>query len=252
MARIIINGDDFGMNESCSHAIAEAFGRGLITDTTAMSNGEYFDAAVRLAKERGFADRIGIHLNLTEGEPLTGDIRKFPDFVTDGRFNKLAASLNRELAADEYEAVYAELSAQIERLRSAGIGITHADSHHYIHNLPCLLSVAVRACRDNGINKLRLKRDLSKMSAAERKSTADCNAGLRSMGFITTEHFGRPSDICGGDIPDNTELLVHPDFDRNGSLIDRRSMSGGYPVGEILPDLRSIHGTELISYAELN
>ena len=71
---IIINGDDFGMNRRCSTAIAAAFDKGLITDTTMMANGDCFEYAVALAREKGFFDRIGIHFNLTEGTPLTKGI----------------------------------------------------------------------------------------------------------------------------------------------------------------------------------
>ena len=46
MQGVIINADDFGLNEHCSLAIAEAFKKGLITDTTMVANGEYFDDAV--------------------------------------------------------------------------------------------------------------------------------------------------------------------------------------------------------------
>ena len=35
--RVIINADDFGLNEHCSKAIAQAFEEGLITDTTTVS-----------------------------------------------------------------------------------------------------------------------------------------------------------------------------------------------------------------------
>ncbi len=58
MGRVIINGDDFGMNKRCTLAIAQAFGEGLITDTTIMANGELFDYALSLARQQGFSDRI--------------------------------------------------------------------------------------------------------------------------------------------------------------------------------------------------
>ncbi|MBQ3285557.1 MAG: ChbG/HpnK family deacetylase [Ruminococcus sp.] len=245
MARVIINGDDFGMNERCSRAIAQAFAKGLITDTTAIANGEWLEDALQLARDNGFSDKIGVHLNLTEGKPLTEKICGFTDFVTDGYFNKRAMTLNRELTAAENDAVYAELEAQILRLKNAGIFITHADSHHYIHNLPCLLSVVVRVCRKHDINKLRLRKNLPDADA----EINAYNATLRARGFITTDYFGRPEDILGREIPDSTELLVHPDFDRDGELIDRRGMSDGYPIGDRFPDIGRMNGVELIDYS---
>ena len=251
MARIIINGDDFGMNVRCSRAIAEAFAKGLITDTTAMANGEWLAEALMLARERRFDDRIGVHLNLTEGKPLTEKISGVPAFVTDGCFNKCAMRLDRELTDAEYEAVYTELKAQILRLQSMGITITHADSHHYIHNSPYFLPVVIQVCREQGINKIRLRRNLPVTSAAVAAENNAYHYALHSHGFITTEYFGRPEDIAERKIPGCTELLVHPDYDRENILIDRRGVSDGFPIGERLPDISKTSGVELISYSVL-
>lgn len=61
---IIINADDYGKNEEINQAISEAFEKKYITRTTLMVNMPYTDKAVELAKQKGFSDRIGIHLNL--------------------------------------------------------------------------------------------------------------------------------------------------------------------------------------------
>lgn len=251
MARIIINGDDFGMNESCSRAIAQAFAEDKITDTTAMANGDWIDEALTLARDNGFYDRIGVHLNLTEGKPLTNAICRFPAFVTDGCFNKTVMTMNRELTDDECDAVYAELTAQVQRLTSAEITLTHADSHHYIHNNPCFLPTVIRVCREQGISKLRLCRDLCEQDEALTDEINAYNHSLRTQGFITTAHFGRPEDVEGREIPDHTEFLVHPDFDKDGVLIDRRGIYDGCPVGDVLPAIGKMRGAELISYARL-
>ena len=133
MNRIIVNADDFGLNEHCSKAIAETFEKELVTDTTMMATGEYFDEAVALAKERGFIDKIGIHLNLTEGVPLTSEIKQCPRFVTDGRFNKQYDRTKR-LTPEEKDAIYKELTAQVrKRCRQRASPSPMPDSHHHIH-----------------------------------------------------------------------------------------------------------------------
>ena len=45
---LIINADDFGMNESCNRAIVLAFQKGIITDTTLMANGHAYVHAIEL------------------------------------------------------------------------------------------------------------------------------------------------------------------------------------------------------------
>ena len=39
------------------------------------------------------------------------------------------------------------------------------------------------------------------------------------------------SDVELGKIPDDTEIMVHPDYDKNGALIDRTGTADGYPTG---------------------
>ena len=227
---IIINADDFGMNERCSKAIAHAFLKELVTDTTIMANGEYFYEAVNIAKQQGFADRIGIHLNITEGSPLTEDIKKLPAFVSDGKFNKLY-DWTKKLSKPEEEAIYKELSAQFEKVKKAGVKITHADSHHYIHNAPYIAPIAEKVCKEHNITKIRLMRNFGDIQEPAKQKAEEYKAALRSKGFNTTDYFGRLSEAEGKSLPESIELLVHPDFDKDGDLIDRHGVEDGYPVG---------------------
>lgn len=226
---IYITADDFGMNESCSLAIAAAFREGIVNFTSMAANGEYFDEALDIALREGFSDKIGIHLNLTEGAPLSVGSEALTDFVTGGRFNK-SYSWDTALTEEEQELVYSELEAQLKRLTSSGIKPTHADSHHYIHNAPFIAPVAERLCREYGIRRLRLMPDRGTPNS-EAPAYKD---RLRAEGFVTAERFLRLRDVRGRDIPDGTELLVHPDLDRDGRLIDRLGMMDGYPFGERL------------------
>ena len=247
MSAVIINGDDYGLNEHCSRAIAEAFERRLISDATMMATGEYFDEAVALAAEKGFADRIGIHLNLTEGEPLTRGIKNCPHFVTRGRFNKNCDPA-LSLSAEESEAIYLELSAQVRRMEEAGIVINHADSHHHAHTFRHIYPIALRVCREHGIMKLRLLRSRPGELNTEAE---EFKKRLREAGFITAESFIYAAEYLDRELPDGAEILVHPDYDRDGALIDRRGVEDGYPVGYPLPDLAKSGGAALISYNEL-
>lgn len=115
MKKIIINADDFGLNDSCTKAIGEAFKRKLITDTTMVANGEAIVTAVEMINKYGMQENIGIHFNLTEGKPLTEEIKKYPKFVKDGMFH---GKINRltPLKKVEKEALHKELTAQIEAL----------------------------------------------------------------------------------------------------------------------------------------
>lgn len=244
---VIINGDDFGMNERCSLAVAQAFHDSAITDTTILANGDFFDGAVQLAFEQGFADRIGIHFNLTEGIPLTQAICNFSDFVCEGKFTKSFVNHPHQLTAAEHDAIYAELAAQIERLQLAGVPITHADSHHYLHNIGFLSPIVAQVCRDHGIGAIRLQRNVG-----ESADRMDNNVFWREQGFATADYFCRMSDAFIGNASDVVEIMVHPDYDRHGRLIDRTGMEQGSPVGRELQPLILPSGTSLCSYRDVS
>lgn len=251
MNRVIINADDFGLNEHITKAIDEAFEKGMVTDTTMMATGAYFDEAVALAKEHGFVDHIGVHLNLTEGEPLTEEIKRCERFVTDGRFNK-AYPRTKKLTDAEKTAIYRELTAQVEKIRDAGIPINHADSHHHIHTGIFVAPIAIRVCQEHGIEKIRLHRNLGNISMIKKVVKNRYNQWLKKQGMTTTDYFAYVMDIDGVQIPDNTEIMVHPDYDKNGVLIDRRGVEDGCPIGNPLIDLRNDNTIQLRGYSELS
>ena len=250
--KLIVNADDFGLSEHNSRAIAEAFRKGYITDTTMMATGEWFDDAIELAKEEGFFDRIGIHFNLTEGKPLTEEMKNCPMFVENGRFHKHPDRL-RPLTEDEEAAVFAELSAQVKRLKDAGVDITHADSHHHIHTGPFLISIFLLVCHDSGIEKIRIHRNIGKIKLYKRIVKKRFNNSLLREGMVCTEHFGSLEDAFVRGIPESgvTELMVHPDYDKDGLLIDRVKFENGVPCGEALSSLEAFQKIKKTNYRSL-
>lgn len=131
---IIINADDFGILRSANMAIAELFQKGSITSASIMMPCEAsIDAANRyktLALERMFIS-IGVHLTLTSSpscryKPVFRQYQ-LQSLVTDEGYFPTNA-LNIELDAST-EQVHLELEAQIQCAISAGIDVTHLDSH---------------------------------------------------------------------------------------------------------------------------
>lgn len=237
---LIINGDDFGLNESCSKAIAEAMSSGLITNTTMMATGEYFDEAVCLASDHGFTDKIGVHFNLTEGAPLTPEMKNTPAFVRDGYFHKEYLKNPRELTEREASAVLTELCAQAERIKACGIPVCSADSHHYIHTFAYIAPLVSTVCKKFDIHRIRINRTFDSEQHPVITNGRIKNSRWNEQGFETTAHFGRLADIYTDGFPDDTEIMVHPDYDKNGVLIDRTGTKDGYPIGEKLINIKSI------------
>ena len=247
---MIINADDYGLNERCSKAIALAFEKGFITDTTIMANGDFFEEAVELSIEKKFNHSIGIHLNLTNGVPLTVDICSVPEFVSEGVFNK-QYKRTKPLSKSAKAAIYKELTAQVEKIQNGGIKLTHADSHHHIHTAIFIAPIVARVCKEHGITKIRLHRNLGSISGFKMLMKKKYNNWLHSQGFVTTDYFGSLRDIENADIPNNCEIMVHPDFDKSGVLIDRHGMEDGFPIGSKLPNLCTERKVILRGYSEL-
>ena len=231
--RVAINADDFGLTDSSTEAIALAFREGLITDTTMVANGKAFDRAIEMIHEQKLEDRIGIHFNLTQFTPLTNEITKYATFVHHGEFH---GKINRLkfLTKQEQDAVYEEMSAQISKLENAGLKITHADSHHHIHTDIFIAPIFARVCEEHGIRKVRLHRNIGVISQAKQVVKKAYNHWLHRKGFRTFTYFGSMDDVeCAG-IKDALEIMVHPEFDAEGNLIDKIDQVNGKAIGRSL------------------
>jgi predicted glycoside hydrolase/deacetylase ChbG (UPF0249 family) len=66
---LIINADDFGFSNERDRGIIDSFVDGVLTSATLLVNGSTARSAVALAKTHGLP--LGLHLNLTEGFPIS-------------------------------------------------------------------------------------------------------------------------------------------------------------------------------------
>lgn len=236
MTKLIINADDYGMTESCTKAIIEAFKEKKITSTTICSNGYYFNQAVELIFKNGIENKIGIHLNLTEGEPLTDEIKQDKSFCNnDGVFDR-RLNQYRLLTKIQKRMVFNELIAQIQRVKSAGVSITHIDSHHHIHTALNITPIVIEVARHFNIEKIRICRNLGKIPKIKLFLKNLYNKYYFIDKFITTNLFGSINDINHiKRLEENTsiEIMVHPDYDSNGLLINLTGRDINHnPVGK--------------------
>ena len=74
---LTINADDFGKDLETINAIDFGFANHLINQTTIMINMGYIDYSKDLAIKNLYLNNVGLHLNLTEGMPLTENIKKY-------------------------------------------------------------------------------------------------------------------------------------------------------------------------------
>lgn len=230
---IVINADDFGKSEEVNRAIAEAFEKGFINRTTLMVNMPYADEAVKLARQQGFANKVGVHLNLTEGKPLTDDMKENPLFCDkDGCFHagfhmttKHRLYMNRKASGQ----IYNELKAQLEKYQRYGLKLWHVDSHHHVHTDYPVFRVLKRLSAEYRFSSVRISRNLyfggnylirfykRQYNRAVQKLCMDTTDLFGSYQDLKTVLAGRPDDMLKGN---SLEIMVHPMYDVNGVLVD--------------------------------
>lgn len=153
---VIINADDFGMNESITDAIIETHLNGIMTSTTIMVNMLGYDYAVKKAKENPSMG-VGIHFNLTEGEPVSSP-SLIPELLDENGLFKTNAIQRKNLLSGQkvYIQAYIELKAQLEKMIDSGIVPTHFDSHHHITGVPMAFKASMEVAKELKIEKARI------------------------------------------------------------------------------------------------
>lgn len=196
---LIINADDFGMNQAGSEATISGLKSGIMTSATIMVPCSWFPMVVKFAQANPQAN-LGVHTTLTSEwgsyrwGPVIGQ-SAVPSLVDD--LGYFYPDVRQVYGHANLEEVEKEVRAQIDRALKAGIDVTHIDSHmgtlqydakyHQLYlkiahdyNLPCRLA----------------GRDLMKANGAEALLEM-----ARDMGVLGPEHLF----MGGADKPEATE-----------------------------------------------
>jgi predicted glycoside hydrolase/deacetylase ChbG (UPF0249 family) len=137
---LIINADDFGLDEEVNLAIIEAHRNGLVRSASLMVNMPGTESAARMAR-REPSLKVGLHLNISEG--LCAAPRRSLGLLVDdeGRFRfdtaEIANSLQRWRCwideKPEFIVQFAtEIRYQVETFRNLGLSLAHLNAHHYL------------------------------------------------------------------------------------------------------------------------
>ncbi len=158
--KIIINADDFGKNKIVNQEIIKAAIAGHISSTSIMANGPCFDEAACFAQEYHNIS-FGIHLNLTEGFPISCNTSIFKKYGMIDETGRFCQKLKRYDTEELKQAIYEEWYEQIQKMKNLGVAISHIDGHHHIHVQMELQDVIIRLMKDFSIRKLRSKESVS-------------------------------------------------------------------------------------------
>jgi predicted glycoside hydrolase/deacetylase ChbG (UPF0249 family) len=288
LRNLIVNADDLGWTEGVNRGIGEANRHGIVTSASLLANGAAYGAAVELARKLP-AIGVGVHLNLSDGEPVASR-EMVTSLLNDrgelqGRPEGLLLRLARgNVLLDEVER---EWDAQIRKVRNSGISPTHIDGHRHVHMLPGLFEIALRLAKRHGVPAIRVSHETSSLRTAlsagakqkgavvmkqgvqarglkllapdahekaERAgiATADYFCGIAQTGELTREGLLRLLAI----LPEGTtELMCHPGYaDAELAKSKTRLQSSRQTELEILTDtdvrnLVASQGIRLIDYA---
>lgn len=290
MRRLIINADDFGLTSGINRAIVEAHQRGVVTAATLMANGRAFEEAAKLAPTVPQLS-VGCHVVLVDGEPLL-PAPQIPTLVAaDGPRQHFRNSIAEVAAAAlrgriDPAQVEAEATAQMRKLQSSGLTLSHFDTHKHAHMFPAILRPLLRAARACGVRALRnpfapmkplafahllrrprlwkrysevtaLRRLLDNFRSAvqeEQMLTTDGTFGIVATGALDGQLF----EAIVGSISEGTwEFVCHPGY--NDAELDsvrtrlRQSRAQELRVltSEAARQALQRHGVELISWKQL-
>ena len=158
--QLIVNADDFGLTAGVNRAIAEAHVGGVVSSATLMATGGAFDDAVERARAAPKLS-VGCHVVLVDGAPVSEPdavdtllaIRSAEPEKFHSRLSAVAA--RAVFGGFDPDQLVEEITAQIRKLQSVGVEVSHLDTHKHTHIFPEILGALVRAARICGVPAMR-------------------------------------------------------------------------------------------------
>ncbi|MEM6530918.1 MAG: ChbG/HpnK family deacetylase, partial [Chloroflexota bacterium] len=158
LARLIVTADDCGLSEGINNTALDLHRQGIVTTATVLMN---FPATQHALDMLAATPTLcgGVHLNLTDGFPLS-IIRPDTGLVLpDGRFQPRTLLFSRALFPTPAweEAVRAEMTAQIETyIRLAGKHPDHLTTHMHFHVVPSLRDIVLELAATYNVPWIRV------------------------------------------------------------------------------------------------
>jgi len=152
----VVTADDFGAAEPVNEAVERAHLQGVLTAASLMVGAPA--AADAVARARRLPSlRVGLHLVLVEGRPMSDPAAVSRLTGADGRFRSDMAALGAEifLRPGVRRQLEAEILAQFQAYAATGLPLDHVNTHKHYHLHPSVLSAILRIGRAFGLRALR-------------------------------------------------------------------------------------------------
>ena len=155
--KFVLNADDFGMSEAFNTAIREGYEAGILKSTSLVANGDAFNQSIEKVIPSCPDLGVGVHLNIIEGKSLGNNLRELTDANRNfnNSYGQLILKANNPKNKDFMDELEQEFRLQIEKIRDAGVKITHIDSHVHTHAIPPIFNLVCKLAKEYGINQIR-------------------------------------------------------------------------------------------------
>ncbi len=235
MKRLIVNADDFGLDEHTVEWTIKGFEYGTLTSATIMAGMPATEKAVEFATTHPQFS-FGVHFYLVDEKPMCAPC-EIPSMI-DPKTGKLWVTrqfiLRNFAGLIKVEDLKREMRAQYLAIKNAGVSISHVDGHGHNHRLPQSIRALVELKDELGFSKVRRCQDLAvvggKLGLLSRVINEPMQKRLDRAGFKSSDHFlmnaGHLSDPrwfskALESLPDGiTEIGVHPGADEEWRKID--------------------------------
>ena len=225
---LVITADDLGLTDGVGRAIRRGHLDGVVTATSLLAVGRAFDTAAAMLRDTPTLD-LGVHLALVGEDPPLLSAREVPTLVNSRGALPLSyrAVVARGLAGRiDPDDVRREFRAQIERVASIGLPISHVDTHQHVHLWPTVAGVVAELALMFSIPVVRLPRSrrrgpvgagvsalgarLSRRIAGAGLGATEDYDGLDAAGAMDLPTFARSLDGLAHRARASAEVNTHP------------------------------------------
>lgn len=146
MKKIVINADDYGLSEGICKAINSLFEINAISSTSLMLAAPNAVTTIKKWLSDDFIDKMGVHLQLTSGIPLS-PTKNIPSLIHKNTFRNPCQG--SPVVPSEVEL---EWRLQINKaIKLIGDTPKHLDSHHGVHRIPSLFPIYIKLANEYNI-----------------------------------------------------------------------------------------------------
>lgn len=160
MRKLVITADDFGLNRYLDRGIEQTCEEGAVTNVSVMANGEGMDEAARFLTNHPRIS-VGIHLNLTDGNPLSEANALGNLLDSEGRFlglhRKAAVAIVSKPSLKR--AIEKEFRVQVERALQLGLRPAQLNCHGHLQGIPAIFGLLLEIAVEYKIPFVRMVKE---------------------------------------------------------------------------------------------